>query len=292
VRRRADPTKGEIRWDPAAGTIDAAALEGVDAVIHLSGESISGGRWTPARKQQFEESRLKSTDLITKTLAGLRRPPRVLVSASATGFYGDRGDELLTESSPRGTGFLPELCERWEAAAGPAVEAGIRVVHPRIGIVLSARGGALGKMLTPFKMGGGGVIGSGRQYLGWIAIDDLIDVIHEAIFNNALTGPVNAVAPTPVTNREFVKTLGRVLGRPAVLPLPTPAVNLIFGEMGRTLLLEGARVTPRKLSEIEFAFRYPSLEGALRAELGKEPIPQGWGNTGASPTQPQFLNRT
>jgi len=157
------------------------------------------------------------------------------------------------------------------------------VIHPRIGIVLSARDGALGKMLTPFKMGAGGVIGSGRQYLGWIAIDDLIGVIHEAIFNDTLSGPVNAVAPNPATNREFVKTLGRVLGRPTVLPLPAPAVNLIFGEMGRTLLLEGARVTPATLATTAgFAFRYPFLESALRAELGKEPIPPGWGNVSDS----------
>lgn len=277
VRRQADRAKGEIGWDPAAGTIDAGALEGVDAVVHLSGESISAGRWNAARKRRFEESRLRSTELMARTLAGMKRPPRVFVSASATGFYGDRGDEVLTEAFPKGSGFLPDLCERWEAAASPAVAAGVRVVHPRIGIVMSARGGALGKMLAPFKLGGGGVIGSGRQYMGWIAIDDLIDVIHESIFNEALSGPVNAVAPGPVTNREFVKTLGRVLGRPTVLPLPAPVVNLAFGEMGRTLLLEGARVVPGKLSEIGFAFRYPTLEGALRAELGKQEIPPGWG---------------
>jgi uncharacterized protein (TIGR01777 family) len=277
VRHPADRSKREIQWDPAAGKIDAEALEGVDAVVHLSGESLSAGRWTDDRKKRFIGSRLKSTDLLSRTLASLKRSPRVMISASAIGIYGDRGDEILTESSAKGSGFLPDLCEQWEAAARPAVDGGIRVVHPRIGIVMSARGGALGRMLPPFKLGGGGVIGSGNQFMSWISLDDLIYVMHEAIFNSDLRGPVNAVAPNPVTNREFVKTLGGVLNRPTLLPLPAAAVNLAFGEMGKHLLLEGARVSPARLEASGFAFLHPTLEETLRSELGRQRLPNGWG---------------
>jgi uncharacterized protein (TIGR01777 family) len=282
VRHPADPDKNEIRWDPLAGTIDAAALEGVDAVVHLSGERLSAGRWTEERKRRFAESRVKSTDLLSRTLAGLKRRPAVMVSASAIGMYGDRGDEPLTESSPKGTGFLPDLCQQWEDAARPASNAGIRVVHPRIGIVMSARGGALATMLPPFKLGGGGVIGSGKQYMSWIALDDLVAIFHEVIFNPLLSGAVNATAPTPVTNHEFVKTLGRVLNRPTFLPLPAAVVNLVFGEMGKHLLLEGARVLPGRLEAIGFSFLYPTLERALRSELGRQRIPPMWGDANFS----------
>ena len=278
VRRQANPQVGEISWDPAAGTLDAAALEAVDAVVHLSGENIAAGRWTAERKRRFASSRVGSTRLLSEALAGLKRPPRVLVSASAVGIYGNRGEQTLTESSPAGAGFLADLCRDWEAAAAPAARAGVRVVHPRIGAVIAARGGALGKMLRPFQLGLGGVIGSGRQYMSWISLDDLLGVIHEALFNPEITGPVNAVAPEPVTNRQFVKTLGGVLHRPTVLPLPAAAVNLLFGEMGRTVLLEGARVVPAKLQSAGFEFRHPTLESALRAELGRQAAPPGWGN--------------
>ena len=277
VRRAASPSNGEIEWDPVAGKINADALEGVDAVVHLWGESLSAGRWTAERKKRFAESRLKSTALLSRTLAGLQRRPEVLVSASAIGMYGDRGDETLTESSPKGAGFLPDLCQQWEDAARPAQEAGIRVVHPRIGIVMSARGGALATMLPPFKMGGGGVIGSGRQYMSWISLYDLVAVFHEAIFNPQLTGPVNATAPNPVTNREFVNSLGTVLHRPTLFPLPAAVVKLAFGEMGERLLLDGAKVLPRRLEEIAFSFIHPTLESALRAELGRQAIPPMWG---------------
>ena len=221
VRRAADAAAGEIAWDPSAGTLDAAAmaaLEGVDAVVHLSGENVGAGRWTAERKERFVSSRVGPTQVLCRALAKLSRKPRVLVSAAAIGFYGDRGDELLTEASPKGVGFFPDLCAAWESATAPAQEAGIRVVHLRIGVVLSPRGGALAKMIRPFKLGLGGPIGGGRQYLSCIASDDLLNIIHEAIFNDRLDGPVNAVGPEPVTQRQFAKTLGRVLGRPAVLP--------------------------------------------------------------------------
>jgi uncharacterized protein (TIGR01777 family) len=265
VRRSAGAS--EIRWDPAAGTIDANALEGVDAVVHLSGASLAEGRWTEAKKKEFFDSRVGSTRLLGRTLAVLKRKPAVLVSASAIGFYGNRGDEALTEASAKGSGFLPDLCEQWEAAAGEARDAGIRVVHPRIGLVLSSHGGALAKMLTPFKLGMGGVIGSGRQYMSWIAIADLLRVIEACLHDPALSGAVNATAPNPVTNHDFVKTLGHVLGRPTLMHVPAFTIDLMLGEMGRTLLLEGAKVIPTKLIERKFVFACPTLESALRAAL-------------------------
>jgi uncharacterized protein (TIGR01777 family) len=277
VRHLPNQTKGEIAWDPLGEWIHSDALEGVDAVIHLSGESLSARRWTAERKKRFEESRVKSTNLLARTLASLKKRPKVLVSASAIGMYGDRGDEALTEALPAGTGFLPDLCQKWENAARPAAEAGIRVVHPRIGIVMSARGGALATMLPPFKLGGGGVIGSGDQFMSWISLDDLIAVIHEAIFNPQFTGPINATAPSPVTNRQFTKTLGRILHRPTFVPLPVAVVKLIFAEMGERLLLEGAKVLPARLEEIGFSFFHPTLEEALRSELGRQAIPPMWG---------------
>jgi uncharacterized protein (TIGR01777 family) len=279
---RRTPRESEIFWDPPVGKIDAAKLEGVDAVIHLAGENVAGGRWTVARKKRLEESRIGTTTLLSKTLAALDRVPTVLVSASAIGFYGNRGDEPLIETAPPGEGFLPDLCQQWEAASQPATNAGIRVVHPRIGVVLSAKGGALAKMLPSFKLGGGGVIGSGNQIISWIAHEDLIDIIHEAIVNPSLVGPVNATAPEPASNREFVHTLGEVLHRPTILPMPAKVVELVLGEMGRSLLLEGAKVTPAKLQAVNFTFRRPSLESALRAELGRQPVPFGF----AMATQP------
>ena len=275
--RRSSPAQGDISWDPAAGTIEAARLEGIDAVVHLSGASLAEGRWSEAKKKEFVNSRVGSTRFLSRTLAGLKQKPAVLVAASAIGFYGNRGDETLTEESAKGAGFLPELCEQWEAASAPASDAGIRVVRPRIGLVLSSHGGALAKMLTPFKLGMGGVIGSGRQYMSWIAIADLLRVIDTCLHDQTLSGPVNATAPNPVTNQDFVKTLGRVLGRPTLMHVPAFTIDLMLGEMGRTLLLEGAKVIPQKLVERRFQFTCPTLESALRAALehDDEPVQKG-----------------
>ena len=256
-------------WDPAAGTISAGALNGADAVIHLAGEGIAAGRWTRARKALIRDSRVNGTRILCEALARAATPPRVLVAASALGFYGDRGDELLDESASPGHGFLADTCQEWEAAAEPARARGIRVVHLRTGIVLSAAGGALGKMLLPFKLGVGGVLGSGQQFMSWLALDDAVEIIIHSLTNEALRGPVNAVTPTAVTNLEFTKALGRVLRRPTVLPLPAFAIRLIFGEMGEALLLDSTRVVPARLVREGFEFRYPTLEGALRHELGR-----------------------
>ncbi|HEY9898359.1 MAG TPA: TIGR01777 family oxidoreductase [Pantanalinema sp.] len=267
VRREAGAH--EISWDPARGQLDLEGLEGADAVVHLAGESIAGGRWTPARKAAILESRVEGTRLLAEGLAKLRRAPSVLVCASAIGYYGSRADAVLTEDSAPGTGFLSEVCQAWEAAAEPARQAGIRVVHLRTGVVLSARGGALAQMILPFTMGVGGVIGGGRQWMSWIGFDDLIGAIHHALFTEALRGPVNATAPQPVTNAEFTRILGKVLGRPTLFPLPAPVVRLMFGELGDALLLQGARVLPTKLQATGFTFRQPDLEAALRSELGR-----------------------
>lgn len=267
--KRAGGDVGSILWNPQAGTIDRGALEGFDAVVHLAGENIAGGRWTAARKARIRDSRVKGTRLLATTLAGLARPPRVLVTASAVGYYGDRGDELLAEESPPGTGFLAELCREWEAAADPAREKGIRVANLRLGLVLSGTGGALPRMLPAFKLGVGGVIGSGRQYWSWIAIDDLVGAIYHALTTESLRGPVNVVAPRAVTNREFTKTLGRVLSRPTIFPLPAFAARLALGEMANELLLAGQRLEPARLVASGYKFLYPELEDALRHVLGK-----------------------
>jgi uncharacterized protein (TIGR01777 family) len=269
VRGKSAIRPGDVVWDPAAGRIDAAALEGAGAVVHLAGESIAFGRWTGAKKRAIRDSRVASTRLLAEALAALARPPRVLVSASAVGYYGDRGDEALTEASGRGQGFLAEVAEAWEAAADPARRAGLRVVHPRIGMVLAASGGALPRMVTPFRLGLGGVVGDGHQQVSWIALDDLVEVLRHLLTTESLAGPVNAVAPTPVDNRELTRTLARVLGRPALLPMPAALVRLAFGEMGPALLLASARVLPARLQATGFRFRYPALEGARRAVLGR-----------------------
>jgi len=266
---RGRPGRDEAAWDPARGVIDAQLLEGVDAVVHLAGESIADGRWTADKKRRIRDSRVGGTRLLASALARLRRKPRTLLCASAVGFYGDRGEELLTESSCVGDGFLPEVCSQWEGAAAPAAEAGIRVVHLRIGLVLTPLGGALGRMLVPFRIGVGGRMGSGRQWMSWIAIDDLLSAIHHVLADEELRGPVNAVAPHPVTNAEFARTLGSVLGRPAVAPLPGVAARLAFGEMADALLLSSARVQPEKLLNAGFSFRYPRLDGALDHLLGR-----------------------
>lgn len=261
------PGTSAVRWNPSEGTIDASALEGHDGAVHLAGESIAEGRWTDEKKRRIRESRVKGTRLLAETLAGLREKPRVLVSASAIGYYGDRGDEVLTESSEPGDDFLSRVCREWEEAAVPAAEAGVRVVNPRIGLVLSGEGGALEKMLTPFKLGAGGRIGSGEQYMSWIALDDLVGVLMRALTDERLSGPVNAVAPQAVTNERFTKALGRALNRPTILPVPAFAVRLAFGEMADALLLSSARVEPRRLDEIGHEFSHPDIDGALRHVL-------------------------
>ncbi len=270
VRRTSPADAAEIPWDPLAGTLDRDRLEGCDTVVHLAGEGIGEGRWTRARKQAIRQSRVDGTRTLCGALAALRSPPRLLVSASAVGFYGDRGEESLTEESPRGEGFLADVCREWEAATEPAARAGIRVVNLRIGVVLARWGGALARMLLPFRLGLGGPVGSGAQFLSWVGLPDLIGVIHHAMVEDALSGPVNAVAPEPVPQAEFARTLGRVLRRPALVPLPAFAVRLALGEMGEALLLEGARVLPRKLLDSGFEFRAPDLEPMLRLLVGTD----------------------
>ncbi len=267
VRDRSAPAPDAILWDPQAGRLDQAPLEGFDAVVHLAGENIAGGRWTAERKRRIKESRVKGTQLLSKCLSRLNRPPGVLISASAIGYYGDRGPEILREDSRPGRGFLPEVCVAWENAAAAASQKGIRVVSPRIGIVLSAAGGALARMLLPFRLGVGGKIGNGGQYMSWIALDDLTGVICHAIRADKLDGPVNASAPNPVTNAEFTKTLGRVLGRPTVFPLPGFAARLLLGEMADELLLASTRIEPAKLLAADYRFKYEGLEAALRGIL-------------------------
>lgn len=264
--RRPPAQPDEVEWRPDAPTFDRSVLEGAGAVVHLAGENIAG-RWTAAKKQQIRDSRVDGTRVLAGAFAGLERPPAVFVGASAVGYYGDRGDELLDEESPPGEGFLPEVCQGWEAAADPLREAGVRVAHLRIGVVLSRQGGALGKMLLPFKLGAGGVVGSGRQYWSWVAIDDVVAAVLHVLANDQLRGPVNGVAPNPATNREFTKTLGRVLRRPTVFPMPAFAARLALGEMADALLLASARVVPRRLQASGYAFRYPDLESALRHVL-------------------------
>lgn len=268
VRDARTTAGGGIFWRPDRGEIDAAGLEGFDAVVNLGGENIAARPWTPHRKEQLRASRVASTRLLSETLAGLHRPPATFICASASGFYGDRGSELLTEDSPPGTGFLPELCRQWEAACEPARAAGIRVVCARLGIVLTPRGGALAKMLPPFRLGLGGRLGRGEQFMSWIALDDAVGALHHLLLTETVSGPVNLVAPNPVSNRDFAATLGRVLHRPTLAPVPAAAVRLIFGEMGERLLLEGQRVLPARLTAAGFLFEFPLLEDALRWELG------------------------
>ena len=257
-----------IVWDPVGGAPAPPALEGFDAVIHLGGESIAGGRWTKAKKARIRESRVRGTRALAEALAKLFQRPRVLVAASAIGYYGDRGDENLIEASPQGRGFLAEVCGEWETAAAPAQWAGIRVVQPRIGVVLSPLGGALGKMLPPFRMGAGGVFGGGEQWMSWIALDDVLDIFLRAVADSALSGPVNAVAPHPVTNAELTDLLGSVLHRPTQVPMPPSAARAVFGQMADELLLSSTRVLPERLLAGRHAFRFLEAEAALRYLLG------------------------
>jgi uncharacterized protein len=264
-----DPvSSASVTWDPEAGRLDPAALEGLGAVVHLAGESIAAGRWTAGRRRRIRSSRVLGTRLLSDTLAALDRPPATLVCASAVGFYGARGAEWLTEDSPAGDGFLPDVCREWEAASEGAARAGIRLVQLRIGPVVSRTGGLLGRLAPLFRLGLGGRVGGGRQYLSWIALEDLVEVALRALRDGALRGPVNAVSPSPVTNAEFTRALGRVLRRPTPLPVPAAALRLVLGEMADALLLTGARVRPARLEAAGFAWRHPELEPALRHALG------------------------
>ncbi|HEX6850490.1 MAG TPA: TIGR01777 family oxidoreductase [Candidatus Polarisedimenticolaceae bacterium] len=255
---------------PGGGVdFDLAPLDGVDAVVHLAGENIAGGRWTEEHKRRIVGSRVEGTGRLARAAASLSTPPRVFVSASAIGFYGDSASREIDESAPRGAGFLAETTTAWEDAAAPAPGRGIRTVLARFGVVLSPSGGALQKMLTPFLLGGGGPIGSGRQGFSWIALDDVVGAIHFVLMNETLSGPVNVTAPNPVSQRDFAHALGRVVRRPSFLPLPAAVVQLAFGEMGEAMLLGGAFVVPRALERAGFAFRHPELDAALRFELGR-----------------------
>jgi uncharacterized protein (TIGR01777 family) len=267
VRREAKA--GEVTWNPKAETFDASPLNGGDAVVHLAGENIAASRWNARVKERLRNSRVAATRLLCEGLAKMATPPKVLVCASAIGYYGDRGDEKLDEDSKPGSSFLADLVRDWEAATKPAAEAGIRVVNLRFGVILSPKDGALSKMLLPFKLGGGGRVGSGKQYWSWISIDDAAGAVHHAIMNEGLSGPVNAVAPTPVTNLEFTKTLGRVLRRPTILPMPAFAARLALGEMADELLLASSRVDAKRLVQSGYDFRQPTLEAALRHLLGR-----------------------
>ncbi len=257
----------EIAWDPAGGAIDAVALEGFDAVVHLAGENIGAGRWTAARRRRIRESRVASTGLLCAGLAGLHRPPAVLVSASAVGYYGDV-EGTVDESAPAGDGFLAEVTAAWEQAAEPARAAGIRVAHARFGPVLSPRAGMLKRLLPVFRAGAGGVVGSGRQPISWIGLDDAVGALHFLMSSGQAEGAINVVAPRPAANREFTQALAAVLRRPAFAPVPGVAIRALFGEMGDQLILKGQAVVPARLAELGFRWLDPTLEGALRRELG------------------------
>jgi uncharacterized protein (TIGR01777 family) len=268
VRRPAKA--GEATWDPAAGTIEAEKLEGHDGVVHLAGVGIGDHRWSDDHKRAVMDSRVQGTDLLARTLSQLAQPPTVLISGSAVGYYGYESDQPVTEASPRGAGFLAGVVGAWEDAAAPALDAGIRVVLLRSGVVLTAKGGALKKQLLPFKMGAGGRLGTGAQWLSWIGLDDEVAAIIHLLITDGGSGPVNVTSPHPVTNKEFTATLARVLKRPAFLPVPTPALYALFGrEMTKEMLLGGQRVLPAALEASGYVFRQPSLEAALRETLGR-----------------------
>ncbi|MEW5702577.1 MAG: TIGR01777 family oxidoreductase [Candidatus Zixiibacteriota bacterium] len=269
--RRVDgvPDPGEAAWNPATGAFDPTAVSTTDVVIHLAGENLASGRWTKERRKRILASRANATARLCTTLAQAQPRPRVLLSASAIGYYGDRGDTILDETHSRGSGFLADVCRAWEEATGPATAAGIRVVNLRFGMVLSAHGGALVRMLTPFRLGLGGPMGNGQQWVSWIAIDDLVRVVAHVIGDERTSGPVNVVSPEPLTNREFARALGRVLHRPAFLPIPAAALRLMFGQMADELLLSSTRVVPARLLESGFDFRYRDLSSALWLVLRK-----------------------
>ena len=265
--RRAPRNQSEVAWDPARAELDEKALGKLDAVVHLAGENIGNGRWTKSRKHAIRDSRVVGTRTLAEALSRMSKPPGALVCASAVGYYGDRGPEKLTENSAAGRGFLADVVREWEEAAGPASRAGIRVVHLRLGVVLSSKGGALARMLTPFRFGLGGVLGPGTQYVSWIALADAARAFRHALVTAEISGPINAVAPEPVTNRELTETLGRVLHRPTFIPAPRPLLELALGQMAEELLLASTRVEPVRLPASGFTYLYPRLEAAIRAAL-------------------------
>jgi uncharacterized protein (TIGR01777 family) len=269
---RASPTGDDVRWDPTSGTLDPAALDGADAVVHLAGAGIGDHRWTDDYRRQIRDSRVRSTELLAQTIAAVERPPQVWLSGSAIGIYGARDDEQLSEASTVGTGFLADVCTAWEAATAAAEAAGVRVVHLRTGIVLSPRGGALAKQLPLFRLGVGGRFGSGQAWQSWISLDDEVGAI-EHLLTSELRGPVNLTAPNPVRNAEFAKVLGRVLKRPSVVPVPAFGPRLVLGrDLADSLLFTGQRVLPTALSSDGYEFAHPTLEVALRALLDR-PVP-------------------
>ena len=269
VRRRPPEGSEDVYWDYKREVIDVERLDGVDAVVHLAGESLADGRWDDAKKRAIRDSRTLGTRFLAEALGRIRPVPKVLISASAIGYYGNRGNQRLVEGSSPGSGFLAQVCQDWEAATASAERARIRVVHLRSGLILSGAGGALPQMLLPFKMGAGGRLGGGKQYISWIDLDDMVGLIHHALVNPNVTGALNATAPNAVPNATFTTALGRVLHRPTVIPLPGLAIRALFGEKGRALLLEGARVLPDKAEKTGFSFLFPGLEESLRFQLGR-----------------------
>jgi uncharacterized protein (TIGR01777 family) len=267
VRTRNEVSSGQIRWDPLSAHVDVPSLEGADVVVHLSGASISDGRWTPARKEILRSSRLDSTRVLVDSLARLRQKPRVFVSASAVGYYGNRGDEILTESSGPGNDFLSLLARDWEAEAIRAAQSGMRTVILRFGVILSPQGGALPQMIRPFRFGAGGRLGSGRQWMSWIALEDVIDIIRSSISDSEMSGAVNVVAPNPVQNSDFAHLVGRILHRPSLLPAPPFMLRLALGEMADALLLASQRAVPERLLQSGQPFKFAEIEPALRAML-------------------------
>ena len=267
VRAKSSSPEPQVLWNPVARVMDLKGLEGFDAVVHLAGDPIAQGRWTPEKKARIRESRVKGTRFLTESLARLSRSPKVFACASAIGFYGNRGDETLNEESSPGTGFLPEVGQQWEQACQPAAQVGMRVANLRFGIVLSPRGGALKMMLPPFRFGLGGRLGDGKQWMSWITLPDAAGAIAHVLSNEPLRGPVNIVSPNPVTNLKFTQALGHALRRPAVMPVPVFAVRILFGEMGEDLLLGSTRVEPKRLKGTGYRFRHPELEPALREML-------------------------
>ena len=268
VVRRTPRSPDEVAWDPTSGEVDSAALEGIDAVIHLAGRNLATEKWTPEVKKQIVDSRVVGTRVLSEALASLEKKPRVMMSASAIGFYGDRGDEVLDEESPPGSGFLSDTCQQWEAACQSAWDADIRVVQLRIGVVLSTKGGMLAKVLPQFRMGLGGVVGGGNQKFSWISLDDLVRAIRFVVDNDSMHGAVNGTAPHPVTNRQFTKALGAKLHRPTFLSVPGFIPRAIMGEMAEALVLEGADIRPKRLEEAGFQFQAPELPTALDQILG------------------------
>lgn len=264
---RCEANHDQISWKPSEGKIAASEFEGIDAVVHLAGENVAEGRWNAEKKRRIMDSRSKSTRLLSKTLADLKEKPKVFVCASAVGFYGDHRQDAVDEDSGPGEGFLADVCKAWEDACKPARDAGIRTVNLRIGVVLSKHGGALAKMLTPFKMCAGGIVGSGKQVWSWVSVHDVVGAIKHAIENESVNGPLNATSPNASTNYEFTKALGHVLGRPTIMPLPAFAAKLVLGEMAEALLLSSSRVIPKKLQQTGYQFKHEDLEATLRALL-------------------------